>query len=479
MVLNECNLDSFVETSQFVKVKRTLDKERVVIIVGTAGEGKSTTALALTSSVDKGRFLIINNPNQIEQIGPKAADLIIIDDIFGRYYFDQNRFSDWKARLDILQSVLKANDVKVIITTRTEIWRRCYSEMARFEIFNHIVELCSSSVSSKEKMKILEKHIQINGRALYQQNIEEYVEFYMLPFGFPLCASMFAAQTDLFLTQGYFFKLPYSFIKDILTSMEKEMYVTLLFLFYKNNRCLDIDLKPQKRLKMADPTFNANLLKSVAKLVGINPAAVSLPFVRDTLDSLTGILVKYENKVYSFIDRTVYDCVTFYHAETYLEEVVEHCTMEFLCRYVDTDDSKTKHSLIIEPDSYGILAERIIKEVTENRSFEPIINLSALESESFCTFLVKALDESQQMLFLSGDGDDSSRKGFLETFIESKPDHSCINIVTQFLYIISKSDNQTWYEKLKEDVRVHLSAEGHNATLEALCKAGILPNQSV
>ena len=504
-MVDEFDRNSFVETEPFLDVKETLEKENVVVICGAAGEGKSTITLALSSLVGQERCVFINQPSQIEHVTPNAADMIVIDNIFGQFCFDNSRFTEWKSRLDILQSSAKAGNVKVVITTRTDIWRKCHTEVSHFEIFNNLVELTSSKISKENKEKLIEKYMLINGRTLADESkITEMVECYALPFGFPLCSNIFSTRTDVFQTQEFFFKLPYTFISRVLSSMEKKMYVALLFLFYKGNSCLDVDLRPATRLKMlksnsaltasagsnvfqqheqglsnsTEPNSNINLLYNVAKLVGINPSTILLPHVRETFDELENIFVKHEKKENTFINQTMYDCLTFYHAETYLEEVIDNCSLEFLCRYVDTKNDRSPHRLNIETDTYGALTERIILEITKNSSIEQLIGTPALENEKLCSFLCETLDEPQQRLFHCGNGDESTRKGFLEAFIEHKSDLSCKNLVTQFLMKFQSMPDQAWYSAVKEDIKIMLYKKGYNVTIESLCNAGVLPKEN-
>ena len=472
MVLKEFSLDSFVETAQFVKARQILKKENAVFICGAAGEGKTASALALAISTMNDKTLLINKSNQVEHVDPQTVGLIVIDDIFGRYRFDESSFSDWKVRIEFLQSLVKTSNVKVVITTRMDIWRRCQSDLTRFEIFTHIVEVSSLQMRKEEKQEMLRQCLQVHGRTVSQDNVEDFVEQFNLPFGFPSCVNMFAARTDAFQQQDHFFKLPYPFIKEILISMDKEMYATLLFIFYKKNTCCDADLKPPKRMKMVETNSSVTLLKDIAKLVGVNSSEVSLPELRDNLDSLNGILVKHNDKVYSCQNTTIYDCLALYHAERYPEEVTENCTIDFLCRYVHTDETGPTPALIVEPDSFEILAERLMEEVIEKDGTEQIINSNILHSKSFCKFFAETLLESQQMIpFLSGNTNDSSvRKGFLQAYIDKKSDQLCVNIVTQLLDAASNVNNQVWYDKIKSEVKEQLCQKGYQATLESLAK---------
>ena len=476
-VIKEFNWDCFVETTQTVNARKVLEKENSVFICGAAGEGKTTCALVLASSFDRDRVVLINNPGQIEQVDPQAVGMIVIDDIFGHFNFDQDKFNAWKQYLEVLMSFVKYSGLKVIITLRTEIWHKNQSEISRLEIFAHVIQLSSKNISSEEKQKILEKHLELNGRKIQSENSEELVGQFSLSFGFPTCANLFASKLDVSHSQEEFFILPYSFIRGMLITMDKEYYATLLFLFYKKEKCMKSDLKPPRRLKMVETNANVTLLNDIAKLVGVSPSKLSLPTVHDNLDNLCDILVKHDDKTYCFINETIYNCIALYHGERYPEEVVENCTVDFLCRYVQAEDNsiRSNTTVAIEQDSFETLAERIIEEVIGNGNTDKIIHCCAFQSKSFSKFLAGTLLEINQiMAFLSpekdsaGTGDNTVRTGFLATFIEENPDQLCVDIVTQLLDSAKKTDDPAWYNDLKKNSEQLLQEKGYHETLKSV-----------
>lgn len=473
MILEENNMEQFVETTSFLKARNILGKENVVVLCGPIGEGKTICALALAATVNIDRFLFITTPSQVEYVDPKAVDLFVVDDIFGRLEFERGRFLDWKARIDVLQSLVKTCDIKCIITSRTEIWRICQSETTRYEVFNNFLELNSTELCREEKEKILKNHLNLNGREVQEYILKDCVEQFHVPFGFPACANIFSAHEVVFLQKELFFKLPYHFIKDVFDQMDKETYITLLFLFYKKNKCYDNDLKPPQRMKGMETNSNVMLLSNIAKLVGINPYKVSLPAVHDKLIILNEILVKHCEKSYSFVNETIYDCVALYHGERYPEEVVEHCTIAFLSKNVHTEHFISKSALFVEPDSYGTLVGRIIEEIIENHCTEWIIKSDLFQNLSFCKCLSNTLADSEQITpFLSSIDDRLTSASFLETFIKKNPDQSCVSIVTQLMHKASQGKDQTWYTKLRENIKTLLLEKGYSATLDSLCSIG-------
>lgn len=470
-------MDCFVETAQTARAKQMLKKKNVVFIYGTAGEGKTACAFAIASFSDREKLVLLSKASQVEQIEPNAVDMIIIDDIFGRSSFDQERFNDWKACFESIESLVKYSGVKVIITLRTEIWSKCQSEMTRYEIFTHSVELNTQHISDEEKQEILTKHLLYCGRKIDSLKIDELVDQFNLPFGFPSFAYKFASQEELFHLEREFFNLPYLFIRERLVTMDKELYSSLLFLFYKKDICLDADLKPQRRMKMVETNPNVTLLNDIAKLIGVNTSKISLPSVQDLLESLSDILVKHRDKMYSFTNTTVYNCIALYHGERYPEEVVENCTIDFLCQHVEVDESmfRSKAALVIEPDSYDALAERVIQEVIENQNAGKIVNSSVFHSKSFCMFLAQALLDSKQIKgFLTGDNevteanDSTVKLGFLEIFTEAKSDQLCEIFITELLLSASKTAETDWYKELKRKVEELLAKKGYHTTLQSV-----------
>ena len=471
--MKEFNLDCFVETAQTLKARTNLDKEKSVFITGAAGEGKTSCAFSLASKFDRDRLVLINNPGQIEHIDPKALDVIVIDDIFGTFNFEQDKFDAWKQYLDALMSFVKCYGVKVIATLRTQLWGKCQTEMSRFEIFAHIIQLSSTNISTEEKQKILEKHLELNGRIIQSDSSKELVDNFNLPFGFPLCANMFATKTDLFRSQSEFFILPYSFMRGMLTTMDKEYYATLLFLFYNRGKCLESDLKPPKRLKMVETNTNISLLNDIAKLLGVTTSKLTLTTMRDNLDNMCGFLVKHEDKNYFFITEPIYNCIALFHGERYPEEVVENCTVGFLNHYVQVKDKDlaSVNNLVLDEDSFETLADRMMEEVLDNGNIDKIITCQVLHSELFRKFLTETLLETnrlQAFLDCTMKSDESVETDFLASFIKANTDRTCKDVVTHFLHSANKAGDTVWYNDLKGNTEQLLQETGYDDTLKSL-----------
>ena len=181
----------FVPPDEFDEIKAKLGKDRIVFITGTAGYGKTYTAIRLlwewfgkgyTPKLIPGKEpderIIVRDTLANIEAELKQGYIIYFEDPFGKIIYE--RRDDLKERINIaINAVKNKNDVYVIITSRKDVFetfkRESYSaeELKRFEEELNILKPSYSYIKRRE---ILEKWAEEKGCAwLKGQNLKEIV----------------------------------------------------------------------------------------------------------------------------------------------------------------------------------------------------------------------------------------------------------------------------------------------------------------
>lgn len=162
----------FTPPDEFDKIKERLEKDKIVLITGTAGYGKTYTAIKLLWDwYNKGyhpEWIAGKEPKNREEVREKLANIdailrpghiIYFEDPFGKTEYEGR--DDLKERINnIINSVKNKGDVYVIITSRKDVFeefeKTSYSVEEVHELENELNILKPSYGYEKRKI-ILEK----------------------------------------------------------------------------------------------------------------------------------------------------------------------------------------------------------------------------------------------------------------------------------------------------------------------------------
>ncbi|HHT9126326.1 MAG TPA: hypothetical protein ACFYD6_10985 [Candidatus Brocadiia bacterium] len=162
----------FVPPDEFNEIERELKNNKFVIITGTAGYGKTYTALRLLwERYNEGyipRWVSGKEPRQREEgrdllanidVLLKPRHIIYFEDPFGKTKYE--RSDDLKGRINfIIDSVKSKEDVYVILTSRKDVFEEFEKESYSIEEikkFEKELNIINPSYSYEKKKKILEK----------------------------------------------------------------------------------------------------------------------------------------------------------------------------------------------------------------------------------------------------------------------------------------------------------------------------------
>ncbi len=168
----------FVPPDEFDEIKERLEKDRIIFITGTAGYGKTYTAIKLLWDwYNKGyipEWIEGKEPKNREVVREKLANIdailkphhiIYFEDPFGKTEYE--RRDDLKERINnIISSVKNKSDVYIIITSRTDIFnefeKSSYSVEEVHE-FEKELNILKPSYGYEKRKTILERWAEEKG----------------------------------------------------------------------------------------------------------------------------------------------------------------------------------------------------------------------------------------------------------------------------------------------------------------------------
>ena len=349
-----------------IEAEEHLGKGYSVFLYGNPGEGKTFSAFRIVKHmiekniVALGKCVLLSNPADINIVRKGDIDLILIDDMFGKHNADSTRFSAWETEFSTLQSIVGTRNTRLIMCSRRHIYEEYRRRLDGLDIFSRKTELSSANLSLDEKREMLIQQLQVYERNIDEGNVDECIAQEVV--GFPLCAQQFACDELMFSKKTDYFKKPLKyFLEQNIKTLDDQSFIALLFVFYNGNRMQLADLDITRMSQNA-----RDLLVHVAKLRGVEKS--TLVIVRDTkmkIMSLNRSYIKTIDNEVSFFHETIYEAVAQIHYEEYPNEVLKHCTLDYLFQCLFLEGQNNGDGITVCEADFRPFAERCSYELTE------------------------------------------------------------------------------------------------------------------
>lgn len=254
----------FVETSAFTEIMKILTTNRLVVINGNPGDGKTTLAYRamhfLTTTGKRPLEVNIRSGTDWEILTNSSKEnlVILVDNIFGEYSVSSDSLSQWSHQRRVLQNALSHEERTnyLIITIRSEVYRQCGETLATDTFFNSAMINISLGgkygVSDKEMESIFYKYIP--GECIPKSGWLQ-VSDHVQKLGFQQCCRLYKEIPELREMGIRFFANPLPSLRKVITiglnSGDMDIAVLVLIFLYgghvkecilKNND-IDLDLK--------------------------------------------------------------------------------------------------------------------------------------------------------------------------------------------------------------------------------------------
>ncbi|XP_069139578.1 uncharacterized protein [Argopecten irradians] len=387
----------FLKTKAFRDAKDKLQKNRVLVIKGNTGDGKTATAIQLLAWLmdeQHGRQPIqVHNIHKLDLLTPNANLIACIDDIFGEKYANSMDVQEWNKRISHIETLFCDSQSQgnfLIITIRNEVFNALKKSSLQVVFTeDNIIDMSSNTYKMfEEKQKLLELYTPNN--FTWEENEINAILAFAPNIGFPQCCQLFRNSLELQKSRVDFFEKPVQFLVEALSKLPE--CSAILFLFLNGGRLMVSDLDPNAdrvNESLLEEAFEINLLNDEDATVNCHSLTFKkkIGFVKKSLDTLSGFLVKKTgfdigNEVYVFDHDSIYVTVGLLYGNTTPVGYIQKCPMDALV-YITTSTNSTD-KVVISSNDYGHMCERLLKEI-ESETYGSIIG--RLDVWKDCMFL--------------------------------------------------------------------------------------------
>ncbi|XP_052789278.1 uncharacterized protein LOC128223876 isoform X2 [Mya arenaria] len=139
------------ESVKSVRVK--MKGSKFVLISGKRRDVNTAVALRLAQDYDDRRFVIVRNKSDISNIDLQNISLLMVEDIAGKYKYDDTRLANWLETFDSLLSLVRKGKLNLVATIESDKMERGKNELGLHPIFRHEVQVSpSDSICVKQEM---------------------------------------------------------------------------------------------------------------------------------------------------------------------------------------------------------------------------------------------------------------------------------------------------------------------------------------
>ncbi|XP_060558550.1 uncharacterized protein LOC132718829 [Ruditapes philippinarum] len=425
----------FVETEQFHAAKEKLLRNKVIVLNGAPGEGKTTIAKKLLLGVaNNQRYIQLHSYAEWETVNIDGVNAILIDDMFGAGSFSKEEYRKWQKHIPAIAIAVKNKRLYLIITSRKYILSEALEKMFVQSIFSeeNIFTLSSKELKGPEKQGILEKHFckaseenfVIREACLkkeHSETISQIVKLELcgpelggLTIGFPECTRLFSSSVSLYEKGIEFYKDPMACVKTYMSELlaDDEILIAFFVLWAQESKFL-ISLELERPI---DDTAG-NIIAPIRQLQ-FQPDK-HIRKIRHVLRQHRGGFINFDgkNESFTFSHRVVQDAVGLVTYEINPTAVIEHSDSSFIDNFIragkesyDSVSSCNIGQLIIHVSHarYSQVSCRlgsfIMSPDSETLKDPSLLRLCVFEDKDFCLEFLNALN----------------RQGCLKTFLKAK-----------------------------------------------------------
>ncbi|XP_069103257.1 LOW QUALITY PROTEIN: uncharacterized protein [Argopecten irradians] len=370
----------FLETKAFHDAQDKLRMNRVLVIKGNTGDGKTSTAFQLLNWLLEEeqcrKPLQLHEIKDLKLLAPNSNLVCIIDDIFGQKDISKSDEGEWNKRLKDVETLFvdKQNQTNILlITIRNEIFN-ALTEQSLETVFTeeNIVDLSSDKYQIKEEKQ--QQLLAIYTPKIFSWDEKEITKILgcKLHIGFPQCCHLFCKSVELQKRRTDFFENPIKFFIDALSKLPE--CSAILFLFLNNGEIKVNDLDPngdKVNKTLLEQAFRIKLVQCQDRTK--REYVEKVDFVRESLDKLLGFLVrkvKYWSgeEVYRFDHDSIFVTVALLYGKKTPVGYIKHCPRKALS-YLTTVKTSTD-MVVISPGHYNDLCERLLPEFESVKDYD-------------------------------------------------------------------------------------------------------------
>ncbi|XP_052079021.1 uncharacterized protein LOC127717166 [Mytilus californianus] len=369
--------EKFVQTNSSKHLLEVLKKNKIIVVTGNAGVGKSVTSrhVGLHMLLEGFDVLPVKSPKDISTYAAKTRKaLFIVDDICGRYNVIQSEIEKWDRYASDIKDCFSISPIKILATCRLQVFK--HPILQRLELltqcqFNMTSEKYSPTV--QEKRSIADVYIP---EEYTKKMSEEYIQKYDC---FPLLCCMVSKFQESNIID--FIGNPYNYFEgefDKMSITAGMNYCALLSVTVFNGKLsetlLDDELSTKDKAAFVD-IFEASMQNT----------NTSRTLLSNHLDILLGVYITKLDDIYSFIHGKIFDFACQYFSKKCMKCFIEHGDILLLCERFEFDFLTHADDIqrIAVPESFEKkYFYRMLNEVTEG-TFLDIFGCKQMKNEIF------------------------------------------------------------------------------------------------
>ncbi|KAK7475564.1 hypothetical protein BaRGS_00033197 [Batillaria attramentaria] len=171
--------DVFVETDSYRRALYMMENNGIVVITGPQGSGKSSLGHALLRHFEMRDYtpLVLRHfPEWRLHIGGDRKQVTLLEDIFGTEEVSSS-FRDWSGVFHTMEDFARSAKCLLVITVKEFILNELQETQGLGCLQNYVLDLTECDcLSPDEKMAMLKKHVEKQGKSLSGEKIKEIVE---------------------------------------------------------------------------------------------------------------------------------------------------------------------------------------------------------------------------------------------------------------------------------------------------------------
>ncbi|XP_021357972.1 uncharacterized protein LOC110453380 isoform X2 [Mizuhopecten yessoensis] len=394
----------FILTKGFRDAQQRLLKNRVVVLKGNTGDGKTVTAVQLLHWLRKEQQgiypLQINNFEDLDLVTALSQCTIFIDDIFGEKDVGANDVCEWQKRIKSVLPTLCELGNYLLINVSNEVFNSLKRDSSETVfIKSNIIDLSSNEYKiESERVALLELYEPKHNAFSWTDTEKEDVVEFGIGVGFPLCCRLFRDDPCLQEERVNFFRRPFSFWNNALSKLGH--YAALFFLFINGDELMEKDLDPKcKRGNkiLLEESFEIDSMCSGEDRTKLTHKEKK-EFVQKYLDTLLGFLVVKERNyagddVYKFYHDSIHATVALLYGKNKPIGYIKNCPRKSLLHL--TTSTFSKNMIAISPDLYIDMYTRLLQEIKiqTNHDHPTIDSLQVWTDSQFLEGFIKWLHD--------------------------------------------------------------------------------------
>ncbi|XP_067653680.1 uncharacterized protein [Haliotis asinina] len=385
-----------VWTTACTVVKGHVVKHPVTTIIGSPGEGKTTTGYLVMNDFLKRRWRTFapKTPQKYFSQSMVERTIVLLNDIFGTFEYDENNLKCWLPVFDDIRShSLKSfdrkepeTDVKYIIISRDYIWREAERKLGKFinNIFkkDNIMDISTSAeakLNLEDKLQIINVMMTEHGRELSQDVIERIITE-PTPHGFPHCAELMFTLQDTREDPETFFREPLVFLKETIKLLCEDVVKRHLFcLLLKHGG----DMPLYKTTEQLQDAGKDLIPDHVIDTFGVHT-------FQKTCDVLKGPYLQIEEDRVKFSHPSVLQSVAVNLGCDFPELLIKHCHLSVLKDILRHGFEPSERHVQVTYSIISIVVDRFAKELCNGNMIHVLSHVLLQWKE----FVVKLLSHS-------------------------------------------------------------------------------------